>query len=137
MKDFNLRKSIRLTTSPPVKFKLFDVHTCKPSSAEIHGQLRNISVDGLCLETNIILVNKQNVFLSCLRGDKQLQMEVELPYVPEPLHLHLRGNVTWFNSQPSSSTYQFLAGINITDASEDTRNIWKNYVKEHKSKWYK
>lgn len=135
MKNFDLRNSTRLPISLPVKFWLLDIRTSKPSSTTIYGELRNVAPEGLCLETNTMMVDRRNIFLLCLRGDKRLRLEIDLPDIP--FTLRLRGNVIWFNVQPPSSTYRYFAGINISESTEDTRNAWKKYVKKHKDKWYK
>ena len=133
-KGFELRKSVRLPTSLPVKFRLFDISTRKSYLTSIYGRTHNISVEGLCLETNTAMADNCEIFLSCLKGDKQLQLEVELPNVTPPLHLW--GKVLWYDGQLPGSPYQFSAGISITEATEHNRTLWQKYVEEHKGKWF-
>ena len=134
-KDFELRKSVRLPVSLPVMFRLFDVSTREPSPTTIYGQIRNISFEGLCLETNTTSADNCDIFLSCLRGRKLLQLEVKLPKVGKPLRL--QGKLLWYDRRLPGSTYQFFAGIYITEATERSRKLWQEYVEEHKGGWLK
>ncbi len=130
-KGFELRKSLRLPVSLPVKFRLFDIATRKTHDVNAHGQTRNISAEGLCLETNTTKIDHLEIFLTCLKGEKQLQLEIELPNVRSPLQF--RGKVLWYSGQLPGSPYQFSIGIFITEATEYDRTHWQKYVEEHKS----
>ncbi len=131
-KGFDLRKSLRLSVSLPVKFKLFDIATRKTHPVIVNAQTRNISRDGLCLETNTTKVDNREIFLSCLKGEKQLQMKLEIPDVGPPLQL--RGKVLWYSGKQPGSPYQFSIGMFITEATDNDRNRWKKFVEERKGK---
>ena len=129
-KKFELHKSSRLPTPLPVKFRLFDLPSREPSPTTIYGQIRDISVKGLCLETNTTFIDNCNIISCCLRGAKLLQLEVKVPGVRNPLRL--RGKVLWFNSHLPGSDYHFFTGIQITEATERSYRLWEKFVAEHK-----
>ena len=132
--DFELRKSVRLPVSLSVKVRLFDIATREPSPTTINGQTRNIAYEGLCLETNTILVDNRDIFLSCIKGHKQMQLDIKLTNLSQPLCL--RGKVIWYDRQISSSAL-FCAGIYITEATERSRNLWQKFVEAHKTRYFK
>ena len=132
--DFELRKSVRLPVSLPVKVRLFDIATREPSPTTINGQTRNIASEGLCLETNTTLIDNCDIFLSCIQGHKLLQLEIKLPNISHPLCL--RGKVIWYDRQTSSAAL-FCAGIYITEATERCRSLWQKYVGAHKARYLK
>jgi hypothetical protein len=130
-KKFELHKSFRLSIPLPVKFRLFDLPSREPSPTTIYGQIRDISIKGLCLETNTPFINNSSIILNCLRRAKLLQLEVKLPGVRNPLRL--RGKVLWFNSHLPGSDYLFFTGIQITEATERSYRLWREFVAEHKN----
>ena len=129
-KKFELHKSSRLSIPLAVKFRLFDLPSREPSPTTIYGQIRNVSVKGLCLETNTTFVDNCSIILNCLKGAKLLQLEIKLPGVRNPLRL--RGQVLWFNSRLPGSDYNFSTGIHITEATERSLRLWRGFVVEHK-----
>jgi len=121
-----LRQAIRLPLPLPVYIRLIEPETLRPSLQSISGQTRNVSAEGLCIETNQCLIESRHAFLESLSGDRLLEVELKLP--DHPTKIRLRGRVVWYNTNPPGSTYQFAVGIRLTSLPPREQKIWSEFI---------
>jgi hypothetical protein len=120
------RKLLRLKSPLPVRFSLYHVLGRRDASRRLAGMISNGSREGICLETNVVLVDGSHVFSEAMEEEKRLRMEIDLP--PESERITAMGKVIWYDLSSSSSPYRFRAGVYLTEMDENSREIWKQFL---------
>ncbi len=120
------RKLVRLKSPLPVWFNLYHVLGRRDASRKLGGMISNVSLDGVCLETNVVLIDGSHVISEAMEEEKRLRMELDLP--PESERIRTMGRVIWYDLSPSGSPYRFRAGVYLTEMDENSREIWKRFL---------
>ena len=89
--------------------------------------ISNVSLEGICLETNVVLVDGSHIFSEAMGEEKRLRVEIDLP--PESERITAMGKVVWYDLSSSSSPYRFRAGVYLTDMDGNSTEIWKRFLK--------
>ncbi|MFQ6079721.1 MAG: PilZ domain-containing protein [Thermodesulfobacteriota bacterium] len=120
------RKLLRLKSPLPVRFSLYHVPGRREASRRLGGMISNVSVEGICLETNVVLVDGSHVFSEAMGEEKRLRMEIDLP--PESERITAMGKVIWYDLGSSGSPYRFRAGVYLTEMDGNSTEIWKQFL---------
>jgi hypothetical protein len=121
------RKLLRLKSPLPVWFNLYHVLGRHEASRRLGGMISNVSLEGICLETNVVLVDGSHIFSEAMGEEKRLRVEIDLP--PESERITAMGKVVWYDLSSSSSPYRFRAGVYLTDMDGNSTEIWKRFLK--------
>jgi hypothetical protein len=120
------RKLLRLKSPLPVWFNLYHVLGRRDASRKLGGMISNVSLQGICLETNVVLVDGSHVFSEAMEEEKRLRIEIDLP--PESERITAIGKVIWYDLSPSSSPYRFRAGVYLTEMDGNSKEIWGRFL---------
>jgi len=120
------RKLVRLKSPLPVWFNLYHVLGRRDASRRLGGMISNVSLEGICLETNVVLVDGSHVFSEAMEGEKRLRMELDLPSESE--RITAIGRVIWYDLSPSGSPYRFRAGVYLTEMDGNSKEIWRRFL---------
>jgi hypothetical protein len=120
------RKLVRLKSPLPVWFNLYHVLGRRDASRRLGGMISNVSLEGICLETNVVLVDGSHVFSEAMEEEKRLRMELDLPSESE--RITAIGRVIWYDLSPSGSPYRFRAGVYLTEMDGNSKEIWRRFL---------
>lgn len=88
--------------------------------------ISNVSLEGICLETNVVLVDGSHVFSEAMTEEKRLRLEIDLP--DESEKVTAMGKVVWYDLGSSGSPYRFQAGIYLTEMDGNSKEIWRAFL---------
>lgn len=125
-KGVERRNLVRLKSPLPVRFNLYHVLGRRETSRRLGGMISNVSLEGICLETNVVLVDGSHVFSEAMTEEKRLKIEIDLPAESE--RITATGKVIWYDLNPSSSPYRFRAGVYLTEMDGDSKEIWRRFL---------
>jgi hypothetical protein len=120
------RTFVRLKSPLSVWFNLYHVISRRETSMRVGGMISNVSLEGICLETNVVLVDGSHLFSEAMTEEKRLRLEIDLPAESE--RITAMGKVIWYDLSSSGSPYRFRAGIYLTEMDENSQEIWKRFI---------
>ncbi len=125
-KGVERRRFLRLESPLPAWFSLFHVLGRREASRRLGGMVSNVSPAGVCLETNVVLVDGSHVFSEAMTDEKRLKLEITLPGESEGITA--AGRVVWYDLSSSGSPYRFRAGIYLTEMDDNTKETWARFL---------
>jgi hypothetical protein len=120
------RKLMRLQSPLPVQFNLYNVLGRRETSRKLGGMISNVSLEGVCLETNVVLVNGSHIFSEAMTEERRLRLEIDLP--AESDKITAMGKVIWYDLSSPGSPYRFRAGVHLTEMDGDSKDIWRRFL---------
>jgi hypothetical protein len=120
------RKFLRLESPVPVWFNLFHVLGRRETTRRLGGIISNVSPEGICLETNVVLVDGSHVFSEAMTDEKGLKLEINLPGESEGITAV--GKVIWYDLSTSGSPYRFRAGVYLTEMDGNSKETWSRFL---------
>jgi hypothetical protein len=85
-----------------------------------------VSGEGVCLETNTVMVGRVHVLGEAMGDDGRLVLTIGIPDWENPLEV--LGRVRWYDLAPESSDFRFRAGVLFTDMDRETRQKWRRFL---------
>jgi hypothetical protein len=125
-KGVERRKFLRLESPLAACFSLFHVFGRREASRRLEGMVSNVSPGGVCLETNVVLVDGSHVFSEAMTDEKRLKLEITLP--GESGEIKAVGKVVWYDLSSPDSPYRFRAGIYLTEMDDSTKLTWDQFL---------
>jgi len=93
----------------------------------VEGVTRDISRQGICLQTHLLIVDGLNVFAKAMESGMRLTLQIDLPNQPE--RVNATGRVVWHDVTSSwNSAKPFSAGIFLTDMKEKDQKTWCAFI---------
>jgi len=123
------RKHPRFMTRIPIRFNLNPDYHFLPGIRQmgVGGTLRNVSYEGLLIDSRLDLVDVCQIFPEALEDGSSFEVEVVLTDAKERRWL-IRGTVIWYRvSQPEEGVRLFRAGLSLRDA--ESRAIARSVTK--------
>ena len=117
------RKHPRFQTALPIRFNLNPDHHVVPAIRKmgIGGTVRNISPEGLLIDSRLDLLDLCQIFPEALDDGSPFELELQLIDRKERRVL-IPGTVRWYRlGEPERKTRQFQAGLCLIDP--DSRGI--------------
>jgi hypothetical protein len=125
-RDVERRRFFRVKGTVTVFFRLKDSDG-RDISRLIHGETRDISRQGICLQTHMLIVDGLNVFAKAMEPHMILSLQIRLPTRNE--HVNARGRVVWHDEESRwLSSKPFSAGIFFTEIMEKDRKSWHDFI---------
>jgi hypothetical protein len=121
------RKHLRATVKATVKFRILDSKNPAIYSRMIQGKVLDISVEGLCIGTNIVQIDGLHVFHPSSLYRNKLEIEVELH--PDLPNLKTLAEVKWYSRVEDEKGWIYKMGISWESLSESGRQTLKNFLK--------
>jgi len=92
----------------------------------VGGMISNVSLEGICLETNVVLIDGSHLFSEAMTEEKRLRLEIDLPAESE--RITAIGKVIWYDLSSSGSPYRFQAGVYLTEMDGNSQTVWKRFL---------
>jgi hypothetical protein len=124
------RKFRRLQTPVVVRFGLLG--EASREGTALLGRTRDVSAEGLCLETNTVIQDRLHVLAEAMGREGRLSMAVTLPDKEEPFEV--LGRVVWYDLAPDDSESRFRAGVLFIEMGQESRKRWGDFVSAMKKK---
>lgn len=128
------RKLTRLNSPLPVQFCIVPAHGSESRSEAVIGRIRDVSAEGLCLETNTVIISRMHILSEAMSGEKRLLLAIEIPDGEPPLETLTK--VIWYDLAPEDSDYRFRAGVLFTEMGEKVKKRWGSYLSTIKKKFF-
>lgn len=96
-----------------------------PTSSAL-GKTRDVSGEGICLETNTVIRDRTHVLAEAMTTEKPLFLFIEIPDREPPVEI--LGRVIWYDLAPKDSDFRFRAGVLFTNMGEDVRKEWQDFL---------
>ena len=122
------RKCLRLQSSLPVKVSLYHRESKKNITEGIPGTISQVSREGICIETDTVMINGIHIFTSAMDDEFFLAMTISLPECPHTVEA--LGAVAWYNLAPENSQFRFIAGVIIAEIEQISKKYWLAFVSE-------
>jgi hypothetical protein len=122
------RKCLRLESSLPVEISLYQRESKTTITKGIPGTISQVSREGVCIETDTVMINGTHIFTSAMDDEFFLAMKISLPdstHIVEAL-----GAVAWYNLAPENSQFRFIAGIIISEIEPTSKKYWLGFISE-------
>jgi len=116
----------------PVQFVLVPGQIGEPLSGAVVGRTRDVSGEGLCLETNAVIRDRLHVLAEAMGSEKRLLLAIEISDRENPLEV--LGQVIWYDLAPEDSDFRFRAGVLFTEMGEEIRKRWRDFFSSVKKK---
>jgi hypothetical protein len=103
-----------------------------PEGATLSGRTRDVSAEGLCLETNTVMRERVHVLSEAMGREGRLFLAVRLPDKEEPVEV--LGRVVWYDLAPDDSDLRFRAGVLFIEMGQESRENWRSFLSAVKKK---
>ncbi len=115
------------------KFKIISGKNPKNTSSIINSIAKNISLNGLCLETSLVQSDGLHISHdSSMMTKNKLDIEIELPNkndTGENLDvIHVLGRVIWYDKKTNYQHFPFEVGIDILEISDEDFLKLKTFI---------
>jgi len=125
-RDVERRRFLRVKGTVPVFFQLRD-SSDREVSRLIEGESRDISRQGICLQTDMLIVDGLNLFARAMEPDMKLSLKIKLPMRNEPINV--TGRVVWHDEASHwFSSKPFSAGVFFTEIRDKDRKSWQDFI---------
>lgn len=125
-KDVERRKFLRLKDPLSVKYKIVNEINESKSSRALHGITKNISINGICLETNTVQIDGMHISHDSSMLYKNI-IEIDIDITSNTI-IHARGSVCWYDLSRNKNKYQYDVGITFSEISEDDLDKLKTFL---------
>jgi hypothetical protein len=124
--DVERRRFYRIKGALRVLFQVTD-SSGQVFSRFVDGVTRDISRQGICLQTHLLIVDGLNVLAKAMESGMSLTLQIELPNHPE--RVYVTGRVIWHDVTSSwNSPRPFSAGIFFVDMKEKDQRTWYAFI---------
>ncbi len=103
----------------------------------LHVKSRNISKDGICLETKFLEVDGINL-LSGRPGARENRLHLSIELIPDEPTFEAIGELCWYDVAHDKADFMYHIGIEFVDIKDNRREQLARFLKKHKSdsiKW--
>jgi hypothetical protein len=109
-----------------VEFSLYHRESKEIITERIPGNISQVSREGVCIETDTVMINGTHIFTSAMDDEFFLAMKISLP---DSTHtVEALGAVAWYNLAPENSQFRFIAGIIIAEIEPTSKKYWLAFV---------
>ena len=124
--DVERRRFYRIKGALRVFFRVTD-SSGQVLSRLVEGVTRDISRQGICLQTHLLIVDGLNVFEKAMEPEMRFFLEIDLPTHPE--RVSAAGRVIWHDVTSSwDSPKPFCGGVFFTHMEEKDQRIWHAFI---------
>lgn len=124
------RKFRRLNTPMPVRFSLLEDQVSELCPRAMVGRTRDVSPEGLCLETNTVMCDGTHILAEAMGHEKRLLMAIAISDSDDPWEVF--GRVIWYDLAPEGSDHRFRAGVSFIELSKEARKKWRGFLSREK-----
>lgn len=126
------RKFQRLEFPLEVTVKIVSSEEAPKGSPALHVTSRNISKDGICLETKFLEVDGVNL-LSGHPGARENRLHLTINLIPEEPMFEAIGELCWYDVARDKADFMYQIGIEFIDIKDNRRDQLARFLKKYKS----
>ena len=126
------RKLQRLDFPLEVTVEIVSVEKVPKGPPPLHVKSRNISKDGICLETKFLEVDGINL-LSGRPGARENRLHVSIELIPEEPTFEAIGELCWYDVARDTAEFMYHIGIVFIEIKGSRREQLARFLKKHKS----
>lgn len=116
-RDVEQRKFTRTQYPLMVRYRIIRGGDREKISRTIEGQTKDISLGGMCLQTNVLEINGLHIYIDPNNiYQNVLQLEIDIPFCDEKIKT--LGKVAWYNLSTRRRKYQYDVGIVFLEMSD-------------------
>jgi hypothetical protein len=124
------RKFLRLELPLPVTLIIISDDQVAGGPKPIRVKSRNISEQGMCIETRQIEIDGVHMLSGSPGAQKnRLDLAIELYGIEKTIKVI--GEVCWYDLSPESEKFMFQVGIVFLDISQEDKALLKNFIKNN------
>ncbi|MBI5183083.1 MAG: PilZ domain-containing protein [Nitrospinae bacterium] len=126
---FEKRRFYRLKSPIQVRFRIISGDNKGGASRLIKGKTENISMGGICLETNLVQVDGLHISHdSSMLYKNRLEMEIDLS--PDMESVKAIGEVIWYDLKQKKGQYIYNVGVWFLEISEEDKNKLSTFLSQ-------
>jgi len=126
------RKFQRLEFPLEVTVEIVSAQDAPKGLPRLHIKSRNISKDGICLETRSIKVDSVNL-LSGLPFARENRLLLSIELIPEEPPLMATGEVQWYDIARDIPEFICRLGVSFIGIKDDGKDRLARFLKKHPS----
>ncbi|MEK6777419.1 MAG: hypothetical protein AABY87_11160 [bacterium] len=128
------RRSVRrLEANLEVSFRIICGRTSRQTKS-IPVSIKNLSVTGFCLATDMTMVEDLHVMAGSSGGaDNTLEVRIRFPDQNEIL---IHGAACWYNLAESGALYRYKVGVRIKKISETDLALLKKFLRRNRKEMF-
>jgi len=124
------RRFLRLEAPLQVRLTIISEEQVPGGPRTIEVKSRNLSEQGICIETRQIEVDGVHMLSGSPGAQKnRLDMAIELYDIEKTIQV--TGEVCWYDLLPESENFMFQVGIVFLDIKPQDKDQLKNFLKKH------
>jgi hypothetical protein len=127
------RKFHRLEFPLEVTVEIVSAQEAPKGLPRLHIQSRNISKEGICLETKSIEVDGINL-LSGLPFARENRLHLSIELIPEEPTLMATGEVRWYDIARDIPEFICRLGVAFIEIKDDGKDRLARFLKKHPSR---
>lgn len=131
-KGLEKRKFQRLEFPLEVTVEIVSVGEVPKGPPPLHVKSRNISKDGICLETKFLEVGGINL-LSGRPGARENRLHLIIELIPEEPTFEAIGELCWYDVARDTVEFMYYIGIEFIEIKGNRREQLARFLKKHKS----
>ena len=126
------RKFQRLEFPLEVTVEIVSVEEVPKGPPPLHVKSRNISKEGICLETKFLEVDGINL-LSGRPGARENRLRLIIELIPEEPTFEAIGELCWYDVARDKAEFMYYIGIEFIEIKGSRREQLARFLKKHKS----
>ena len=126
------RKFQRLDFPLEVTVEIVSVEEVPKGPPPLQVKCRNISKDGICLETKFLEIGGINL-LSGRPGARENRLHLIIKLIPEEPTFEAIGELCWYDVARDTAEFMYHIGIEFIDIKGSRKEQLTRFLKKHKS----
>ena len=132
-KGVEKRKFLRLDIPLNITIKILTEEKMLKEVQPLKVQSRNISRQGICVETKHIVIDSVNM-LSGSPGARENLLEMEIELIPGEVPVKAMGEVCWYDVSRDTEKFMYQVGIVFLEIKDSGKEQLESFLKSHKKK---
>jgi len=124
------RRFLRLDAPLQVTLTILSEDRVPGGAKPISVKSRNISEQGICIETRQIEIDGVHM-LSGSPGAQKNRLDLAIDLYDIEKTIKIIGEVCWYDLSPESEKFMFQVGIVFLDINSQDKDLLKNFLKNH------
>jgi hypothetical protein len=124
------RRFLRLEIPLQVTLTILSEDLVPGGARPIRVKSRNISGQGICIETRQIEIDGVHM-LSGSPGAQKNRLDLTIELYDIEKTIQVTGEVCWYDLSPESENFMFQVGIVFLDMNSQDKDLLKSFLKNH------
>lgn len=126
------RKLQRLEFPLEVTVEVLSAEEVPKGPSRLHVKSRNISKDGICIETKFLEVDGINL-LSGRPGARENRLHLSIALIPDEPRFEATGELCWYDVAHDKADFMYHIGIEFIGIKESQKEQLARFLKKYRS----